>query len=67
MFRNSLLQDMEADVYKLDMANSELHCLPGLYVYMRHSGQFVTMQKTNDEINLEIYPLEIYVFQTENL
>ena len=27
------------NIYKLNMDNSELHCLPGLYVHMRHSGQ----------------------------
>lgn len=39
MFITFCLQNTEADIYKLNMANSELHCLPGLYVHMRHSGQ----------------------------
>ena len=37
------------------MANSELHCLPGLYVHMRHSGQSANNLWINVENKDEIY------------
>lgn len=38
-FRNFLLWDTEADVYRLNMVNSKFHYLPGFNIYMRPREQ----------------------------